>query len=58
MKSTRSQLYRAPDLGVFDKQTKMSKSTWDKQVHEMEKVVKEVEGEDDRVYEPETKKSR
>lgn len=31
----------------------MGKREWERQVKEMEKVVKEVEGEDDRNYEPE-----
>jgi lathosterol oxidase len=37
----------------------MSKAQWDKQVNEMERIVKEVEGDDDREYGPsETKKSK
>lgn len=50
--------YRAPEKSMFDKETKMSQSQWQKQAAEMEKIVKEVEGEDDRTYEPETKKSQ
>lgn len=50
--------YRAPEKTLFDKKEKMSQAQWQKQVVEMEKIVKEVEGEDDRTYEPETKKSR
>ncbi|KAK3505114.1 hypothetical protein B0T13DRAFT_455343 [Neurospora crassa] len=51
--------YREPDGDMFAKEKKMSTTTWKKQVNEMEKIVKEVEGEDDRLYEPtETKKSK
>jgi Delta7-sterol 5-desaturase len=53
--------YRAPDRALFRKEDKMSKATWDKQIQEMETILKEVEGTDDRVYEPpegETKKAR
>jgi lathosterol oxidase len=48
--------YRAPDKAYFDKNAKMSAETWKKQQDEMEQVVKEVEGEDDRTYLPESKK--
>jgi len=53
--------YRKPEQEMFGKETKMSDKTWSKQIGEMEKIVKEVEGEDDRVYEPaegETKKTK
>lgn len=54
--------YRCPEEALFNKSTKMSKETWKKQVAVMEEIVKEVEGEDDRVYDPadapESKKSR
>ncbi|KAM7207398.1 sterol delta 5,6-desaturase ERG3 [Naviculisporaceae sp. PSN 640] len=52
--------YRQPDEELFQKENKMSKKTWEKQVKVMEEVLKEVEGDDDRVYEPEgeTKKSQ
>ena len=50
--------YREPDEALFDKSTKMSKQQWQKQVTLMEEIVKEVEGEDDRVYEPDTKKTQ
>ena len=36
----------------------MGKKEWDRQTKEMEKIVKEVEGEDDRSYLPEEKKSQ
>ncbi|EPE07234.1 c-5 sterol desaturase [Ophiostoma piceae UAMH 11346] len=56
--------YREPEQELFDKKTKMSETTWKKQVKEMEVIVKEVEGDDDREYDPvdvavkETKKTR
>ena len=43
--------YRKPNIELFDKNAKMGKKEWQKQVGEMEKVVKEVEGDDnDREY--------
>jgi lathosterol oxidase len=45
--------YRQPDRALFRREDKMSKTTWEKQIKEMENIVKEVEGGDDRVYEPE-----
>lgn len=42
--------YRKPSPELFKIETKMSKAQWDKQVQEMEKLVKEVEGEDNRSY--------
>lgn len=53
--------YRQPEASMFDKKTKMSEATWAKQTSEMEKMVRIVEGGDDRVYLPsdaETKKRR
>jgi Delta7-sterol 5-desaturase len=54
--------YREPEQELFDKKTKMSKETWKKQIKEMETIVKDVEGCDDRVYDPvdpaESKKKR
>ncbi|KAF2273834.1 uncharacterized protein EI97DRAFT_423641 [Westerdykella ornata] len=44
--------YRKPNDELFRKEVKMSKQEWKKQTIEFEKVLKEVEGEDDRVYEP------
>ncbi|RPB04830.1 hypothetical protein L873DRAFT_1798651 [Choiromyces venosus 120613-1] len=38
--------YRQPNMELFYKETKMGKAEWEKQVKEMEKVVKEVEGDD------------
>lgn len=42
--------YRKPDADLFNKEKKMSESQWKQQAQEMEKLVKEVEGEDDRTY--------
>ncbi|KAF8457198.1 hypothetical protein BGX38DRAFT_1248622 [Terfezia claveryi] len=38
--------YRIPSIELFDKDKKMDQKVWKKQVSEMEKVVKEVEGDD------------
>jgi len=38
--------YRTPSIELFDKDKKMDQKVWKKQVGEMEKVVKEVEGDD------------
>ncbi|KAI9746514.1 MAG: c-5 sterol desaturase [Claussenomyces sp. TS43310] len=42
--------YRKPDIELFYKEQKMAKEQWDKQIQEMESILKEVEGEDDREY--------
>lgn len=42
--------YRKPNDELFRRADKLSEKEWKKQVIEMEKVVKEVEGEDDRTY--------
>ena len=42
--------YRKPNEELFTKESKMGKKEWDRQVKEMEKLVLEVEGEDDRKY--------
>lgn len=44
--------YRKPNLELFYKETKMSKDEWTRQSKEMEKMVVEVEGSDDRSYGP------
>jgi lathosterol oxidase len=44
--------YRKPNDELFKKELKMSTKEWAKQSKEMEKVVKEVEGSDDRTYLP------
>lgn len=42
--------YRKPNEELFHKDGKMSQEEWRKQVKEMEELVKEVEGQDDRIY--------
>ena len=50
--------YRRPNEELFQKETKMAKEEWDRQKNEMEKIVKEVEGEDDRTYLPDEQESK
>lgn len=50
--------YREPDAALFDPSAKMSKEQWNKQVAEMETLVKEIEGDDDRVYDADDKKTK
>ncbi|KAJ4379243.1 c-5 sterol desaturase [Didymella sp. IMI 355093] len=52
--------YRKPNDELFQKELKMCQSEWEKQAKAVDKMVEEVEGEDDRKYEPEveTKKVR
>lgn len=50
--------YRAPEEEMFKKEVKMNKKYWEKEVQVMESILQEVEGEDDRDYGPESKKSR
>ena len=42
--------YRKPNDELFSRESKMSKAEWERQTREMEKMVKEVEGDDDRSY--------
>jgi lathosterol oxidase len=42
--------YRQPNDELFSRQSKMSKAEWDRQSKEMEKVQRQVEGDDDRDY--------
>ncbi|KAF2143044.1 uncharacterized protein K452DRAFT_326223 [Aplosporella prunicola CBS 121167] len=44
--------YRKPNDELFKKELKMAQEQWEKQSKEMEQIVKEVEGEDDRSYGP------
>lgn len=44
--------YRKPNEELFRRESKMAAAEWEKQAKEMEKVVKEVEGKDDRTYGP------
>lgn len=46
--------YRKPNEELFRRESKMGQAEWERQVQEMEKLVKEVEGEDDRSYGSET----
>ncbi|KAF2176259.1 hypothetical protein K469DRAFT_678885 [Zopfia rhizophila CBS 207.26] len=48
--------YRKPNDELFQKELKMCQSEWKKQSAEMEKIVREVEGEDDRSYLPDEPK--
>ena len=48
--------YRKPNDELFSRESKMSKAEWERQSKEMEKVVKEVEGDDDRAYGDEAKR--
>lgn len=49
--------YRKPEAEWFNKQTKMSESTWQSDIKEMEKIQKTVEDDDDRTYSGATKKT-
>jgi lathosterol oxidase len=42
--------YRKPNDELFKRETKLSQAEWSRQSEEMEKLVKEVEGNDDRSY--------
>lgn len=50
--------YRKPDPYLFEKEQKMSTKTWAREAKEVDALVLEVEGTDDRSYEPETKKEK
>lgn len=49
--------YRRPNRELFDKQQRLQQTEIQRQVEEMERLVKEVEGSDDRCYEQDTKKT-
>lgn len=51
--------YRQPNEELFRRETKMNKKEWEKQVSEMERIQKSVEGHDFRSYadEEEVKKN-
>ena len=42
--------YRRPNDELFTPESKMSKAEWERQTKEMEKLQKEIEGDDDRDY--------
>ncbi|KAI9796820.1 MAG: c-5 sterol desaturase [Piccolia ochrophora] len=48
--------YRQPNEELFNRESKMGKKEWDRQVKEMENMVREVEGTDERSYGAETDK--
>lgn len=48
--------YRQPNDELFQKETKMGKEEWERQSKEMERIVQEVEGDDERQYDEESKK--
>lgn len=50
--------YRQPNAELFSRESKMSKAEWERQSKEMETVVREVEGDDDRSYEGEASKTQ
>ena len=42
--------YRPPNPELFARETRMAKPELDRQAHEMETVIRQVEGSDDRLY--------
>ncbi|PKY06887.1 hypothetical protein P168DRAFT_265660 [Aspergillus campestris IBT 28561] len=48
--------YRQPNEELFRRETKMDQKEWQRQTKEMETILKDVEGEDDRKYLAESKK--
>ncbi|KAG8532058.1 uncharacterized protein KY384_003695 [Bacidia gigantensis] len=48
--------YRQPNEELFSRESKMSKDEWERQTLEMEKLQKEVEGDDDRDYGDESRR--
>ena len=50
--------YRQPTDEMFKKEMKMTKQVWEKQIEEMETMVRVVEGSDDRSYGSEGKKDQ
>ncbi|CDM37631.1 hypothetical protein CBS147339_9063 [Penicillium roqueforti] len=49
--------YRKPNEELFRRETKMGDKEWKRQAKEMESILKDVEGEDDRSYSSEKKKN-
>jgi lathosterol oxidase len=49
--------YRRPNRELFNRQERLKQTEIQRQVEEMERLVKEVEGSDDRCYEQGTKKT-
>lgn len=50
--------YRKPDAYLFEKGWKMSENVWEREAKEVEELVVEIEGVDDRTYEADTKKTQ
>lgn len=48
--------YRQPNDELFSRESKMSKTEWERQTKEMEKLQKEIEGDDDRDYMQESRR--
>ena len=48
--------YRQPNDELFSPESKMSKAEWERQTKEMEKLQKEIEGDDDRDYRQESRR--
>ena len=48
--------YRQPNDELFSRESKMSKAEWERQTKEMEKLQKEIEGDDDRDYREESRR--
>lgn len=48
--------YRMPEAWMFESTKKMSQKQWNKEIETVDKLVKEVEGSDDRTYEPDGEK--
>ncbi len=48
--------YRKPNDELFHRETKMGKEEWERQTREMERIVREVEGDDERNYGAETRR--
>lgn len=45
-----------PEAWMFESTKKMSQKQWNKEIETVDKLVKEVEGSDDRTYEPDGEK--
>lgn len=50
--------YRQPNDELFSRESKMSKAEWERQTKEMEKLQKQIEGDDDRDYMQESRRLR
>ena len=48
--------YRQPNDELFSRESKMSNAEWERQTKEMEKLQKEIEGDDDRDYRQESRR--